>query len=152
MATDSIREQLLAAIETRLKGIVKGATYHYTPGEVLRDWKNYDEVTGFPFYGIIEVEEDSEAFTYTNLQAQLRVTIVGWVNGDKMEQGKRRLALNRAIADVRRAVMSEESWGGLALVTRIPRTTTDEATWTARPFAYFEMTVEIDFVHARTAA
>ena len=44
-------EQLLAAVESRLKGIKSGTTYWSTPGEVERDWKNFDEVKSFPFYG-----------------------------------------------------------------------------------------------------
>ena len=53
-SAEPIREQILDAVKTRLAALTTGSTYWFTPGEVSRDWKNYDEPTGYPFYGVIE--------------------------------------------------------------------------------------------------
>lgn len=148
MPSEPIDEQILAAIETRLKGIVKGDTYFYTPGEVARDWKNFDEVRSFPFYGVIEGELKRTEDTFTKVDAVLPVTIVGWVKSDQ----DRRIVLNRAAADVIRAIYADESWGGLALITKVLSRATDEAAAVAKPHAYFEMALQIEYHLDRTAA
>jgi hypothetical protein len=144
MATEPVREQILAAVRTRLAAIVTGATYWYTPVEVARDWKNFDEAPGFPFYGVIEGQEVTEAFAYKQIRATLRVILIGWVRDDQ----NRRIVLNRAVADVQRAVFSEESWGGLALETKPVSIRSDEAALVAKPYAYFEVEMDVVYVHA----
>lgn len=151
MPTDPRDEQLLQAIATRLAAIVAGADYFYTPGEVSRDWKNFDEVRGFPFYGVIEGELTRTEDTYSTIDVTLPVTIVGWVNGDKMRVN-RRMALNRAVADVIRAIYTDEAWNGLALITKVLRRTTDEAAVVAAPHAYFELALQIEYQLDRTQA
>lgn len=141
MPTDPIDEQILTAIETRLKAIVTGATYFYTPGEVARDWKNWDEARSFPFYGIIEGEIQRQEDTYTTIDVILPVTIVGWVKHD----AARRQHVNRAAADVIRAIYTDETWGGLALITKVLRRPTDEASLVAKPHAYFELALQIEY-------
>lgn len=152
MATEPIREQILAAVKSRLAGITAGATYWFTPGDVVRDWKNYDEAEELakdrPVYGVIEGVERRPSTTYTQVKAVLTVIVIGWV----MDEENRRVAVNRAIADVIRALYQDEEWSGLALVTRVTEIATDEAAVVARPHAYFELTAEIEYVVARTAA
>lgn len=148
MPVDPIDEQILAAIEARLKGIVKGDTFFYTPGEVARDWKNFDEVRSFPFYGVIEGELKRPEDTFTTVDVTLPVTIVGWVKSDQ----NRRIVLNRAAADVIRAIYTDESWGGLALITKVLSRATDEAAAVAKPHAYFELALQIEYQLDRTAA
>lgn len=148
MPTDPVDEQILQKIETRLKAIDAGATYFYTPGEVARDWKNWDEINACPFYGVIEGRRERPIDTYTTIEARMTVTIVGWVKHD----AQRRIVLNRAIADVIRSVYVDESWGGLALITKVTEIITDEAAVVAKPHAYFELTLAIDYQLDRTAA
>lgn len=150
MPVDPIDEQILAKIATRLAAIVTGATFFFTPGEVARDWKNWDEVKSFPFYGVIEGTRVRTEDTYTKVETNLTAHIVGWVNGDKMGLS-RRIAVNRAIADVVRAIYADESWDGLALITTVPEIATDEAAVAAKPYAYFEMKLSIDYQLDRTA-
>lgn len=148
MPTDPIDEQILTKIQARLAGLTSGATYFYTPGEVLRDWKNWDEVRSFPFYGVIEGRRTRPIDTFTAVAAQLTVTIVGWIKSES----NRRSVLNRAIADVIRAVYVDESWDALALITKVPEIVTDEAAVVAKPHAYFELTLEIEYQLDRTQA
>lgn len=147
MPTDPIDEQILAKVAARLNAITTGATYFYTPGEVARDWKNWDEVKSFPFYGVIEGRRARTIDTYTKIDAQLTVTIVGWVRHD----AQRRTVLNRAIADVIRAIYTDESWDNLALITKVTEIATDEAAVVAKPHAYFEITLAIEYQLDRTA-
>jgi len=147
MPTDPVDEQILAAIEARLKGLAKGSTYFYTPGEVARDWKNFDEVRAFPFYGVIEGELKRTEDTFTTVDVTLPVTIVGWVKSDQ----DRRVVLNRAAADVIRAIYTDETWGGLALITKVLSRATDEAAAAAKPHAYFELALQIEYQLDRTA-
>lgn len=147
MPIDPIDEQILAKIDARLKALVAGATYFYTPGDVARDWKNWDEVKGFPFYGVIEGRRARPIDTFTMVTARLAVTIVGWVKSD----AQRRIVLNRAIADVVRACYADESWDGLALITTVTEIVTDEAAVVAKPHAYFEVTLQIEYQVLRGA-
>lgn len=147
MPADPIDEQILQKITARLKAMVAGETYFYTPGEVARDWKNWDQVESFPFYGVIEGSRVRTIDTFTTIDAQLTATIVGWVRHD----AERRIVLNRAIADVIRALYTDESWDGLALITKVTEIKTDEAAVVAKPHAYFELTLEIDYHLDRTA-
>lgn len=147
MPTDPIDEQILDKIATRLKALVAGTLYFYTPGEVARDWKNWDEITSFPFYGVIEGRRARPIDTYTKIDAELTVTIVGWVK----HEAQRRTVLNRAVADVIRAVYVDESWDGLALITKVTEIVTDEAAVVAKPHAYCEITLQIEYQLDRTA-
>ena len=148
MPAEPIDEQILGKVAARLGAITAGATYFYTPGEVARDWKNWDEVRSFPFYGIIEGELSRKEDTYTMVDVILPVTIVGWVK----HESTRRSALNRAAADVIRAIYTDETWGGLALITKVLRRSTDEAAVVAKPHAYFELALQIEYQLARTEA
>lgn len=152
MASEPIREQLITKVKDRLAAITAGATFWFTPGDVVRDWKNYDEAEELakdrPVYGVIEGVERRPASTYTQIKAVLTVIIIGWV----MDEENRRIAMNRAIADVIRALYQDEEWNGLALVTRVTEIATDEAAVVAKPHAYFELTAEIEYMVARTGA
>ena len=153
MPVDPIDEQILAKIAARLKAITAGTIYFYTPGEVARDWKNWEELTSFPFYGVIEGKRDRLIDTFTKIDVALTVTIVGWVKSE----ADRRTVLNRAIADVIQAIYAAnggvegESWGGLALITNVTQIVTDEAAVVAKPHAYFEITLSIQYQLDRTA-
>lgn len=151
MPDEPIDEQILQRIETRLKALTAGVSYFFTPGDVSRDWKNFDEVRAFPFYGVIEGELQRAEDTYTMIDVTLPVTIVGWVNGDTMRLN-RRIAINRAAADLIRAIYTDETWGGLALITKVLRRPTDEAAVVARPHGYFELALQIEYQLDRTQA
>jgi hypothetical protein len=142
-------EQLLARAVAQLGAIKAGAEYWYTPGEVSRDWKNYDEVQGWPFYGVIEGRTAPAAGADTQdgggLMEQTLI-VVAWVNEDKIPWGaggkSRRVAIQRAAADVVRALTARwphrDEW--LHDVSR-PSIETDEAALVAKPYAYAEVTL-----------
>lgn len=148
MADEPIREQLIDAVVTRLEAITDGTTYWTKPGGVGRDWKHYTDVQSFPFYGVIDGDEEPIEETNNEVTESFSVIIVAWIKND----ADRRQALNRSVADIRRAIYADETWGGLADYTVPPSVVSDEASLVTAPFAYFELTMQIVYRHARTAA
>jgi hypothetical protein len=148
MPSEPKAEQILEAVRARVASIVAGATYWYTPGEVSRDWKDASEVNSFPFYGVIEGALERNEKTMTQIEERLNVIIVGWVSGTS--DVSRRTLLNRCASDLIKAIYADHSWGGLALWSRVVSVETDEATIIAKPFGYFELTMETFWVGART--
>ena len=153
-AAEPIREQIIAAIVTRLEGITAGSDFWYTPGEVSRDWKSYQEVLGFPFYGVIDGDESTQEQTNCEVTETFNVIIVGWLKDDN-----RRRAVNRAIADLKVAIFSTviSASGHTLGVTEVvrslaPSTVTDEAALVAKPFGYFEFRLPVEYDRQRSAA
>jgi hypothetical protein len=147
--SEPIRQQLIAKIVTRLQGIAAGGTYWYTPCEVAQDWRSFTEIPKLaqdrPFYGVIEGDENNEYNTFgPTISTKLIVIIVGWIT----DQKDRRRALNRAIGDVQKAIFSDAEWTGSAFNTRPVRVSNDEAALVAKPFGYFELEMEIEYIHA----
>lgn len=144
---DSTAERLLVAIQTRLAGIEAGTSYFFTPSEVTRDWVGFHEAKGYPTYCVIEGQREPyelEQLTMGTCGSRLGLYIVGLISDDTA----RRTTLNRCIADVCRALFTDQTFGGLALWLRQPTIKTDEAALFAKPFAYFELTTAAYYVHA----
>ena len=144
---EPIAEQILDAVVTRLSGITANSTYWFTPGEVERDWKNFNEVRAFPYYGVIEGQQQPARKSYTQVEEVLSVIIIGWIKDTE----NRRRAVRRAIGDVKKAIFTDDTWGGLALATDPPSVETDEASLVAKPYAYFELTAPIRYLRAEGA-
>lgn len=148
MPVESLREQIVARVFSRISSITSGGTYFFTP-EVARDWKSFEDIRRSPSYGIVEGTETSPSKTFTHVKSALKIMIVGWLKSTSLA---RRTELNRAIADVRRAVYTDESWGGLALVTHLREVRVDDAPVVGQPFGFFEIELEIEYMHLRTVA
>jgi|CXWL01.1.fsa_nt_gi hypothetical protein len=135
-------EQLLTRMVARLSAIVAGELYWYTPGEaVARDWKNFSQVVGTPFYGVIEGESTSVRGAYPSVTVQQTVIVVVWVKQDV----DRRTVLQRAVGDVLTALFLDPTFGGLAIKTDPPSVSTDEASFAIEAWAYAEITVTVHY-------
>ncbi len=145
-SAEPIREQILAAVAVRLAAITAGSTYWATPGEVGRDWKNFDEPKGYPFYGVIEGVEEPDGEDNVDVHEVFTVLVIGWVKGED-----RRTLVNRAIGDIKTAIYTDETWSALAIWTEAPSVVTDEAALVAKPFGYFELTMKVHYDRARAA-
>ncbi len=152
MPERSRAEQLLGLAAGKLAALKAGDDVWYTPGEIGRDWKQFDEVKAFPFYGVIEggtapVGDDTQDGGGVLEQT---VIVVIWVHEDKIawiqEEKNRRVALLRSCQDVVRAITQHWHNGPdwLMDVSR-PSVITDEATLLAKPFAYGEVTVRFRY-------
>lgn len=148
----SYAEQLLGLVQARLAAIQPGEDWWYRPGEVARDWKTFDEVQAFPFYGVIEgglVPAGAQTQQGGALLEQT-VTVVIWVNEDKVAWGtetkNRRTALLRACQDVARALSplwtDTPEW---LVGVGAPAIVTDEAALFAKPHAYAEVSVKFRY-------
>lgn len=146
MPNDPQRRALVDAILDRLAAIRAGATYFATPAEVTGDFKGLPELIGFPTYCVVSGDETPEELTNGEIQEALEVSIAIWVSDDQ----DRRLALDRAIADVKRAIFTDDDLGGLALTVRHGLVRTDEAMLFAKPIAYGEVTLTVVYDHARS--
>lgn len=151
-AAEPLREQLLAAVTARLAALTAGTTYWFTPAEATRDWKSWEETkaeAGKPGYGIIEGKEIQEDLTNTEVHVTHDVTVTGWIKEDQ----NRRTALNRAIADIVKAIYTDETWGlpVTAAWTNVVEIVTDEAALQSQGFAYFELTARVHYDRARTS-
>jgi hypothetical protein len=156
-SADPIREQLIAKVRARLDAITAGSTYWFTPAEVVRDLKNFDEIkasydaaagTIKPTYCVIEGQErkdENHPESSRMVFLILDVTIVGWVKATK----DRRTALNRAIGDVLTAIWTDEKWDGLALITDYQKSVTDQAAFQNNNVAYFEISIGIHYDRSR---
>lgn len=151
MPAEPYSEQLRAKVVARLAAIASGATYHYTPGEVGPDWKDVEEcqdlAAGAPYYGVVDGLETRPRLTFTKVNPTLDLIVVVWV----LDTENRRRALRRAIADVITAVYTDETWDGLALATDVLEINTDQAALVAKPHAYGEVLLRIEYERDRTA-
>lgn len=148
MAVESREEQIVSAMVARYRAITAGTTYWYTPSTVLRDWRTAEELTAYPAYSVIEGELQRTPLTLTTDRITLPVTVVGWVHGERL-QVSRRVALTRCVADLLRATYQDETWGGLALVTRVARRVTDEGALVTQPLGYLELELQVLYVLPR---
>lgn len=145
-------EQLLNLVVAMLTRIRAGSSAWYTPGEVARDWKGYEEVSSFPFYGVIEgpLRPITDGTHDGGALLEQTLTIVVWVNEDKIAWGlepkNRRVALLRACADLVTALTSAWHAGPDWIIgMHHPSITTDEAAMVAKPYAYAEVSVTIQY-------
>lgn len=152
MATASREEQILEAITTRLRGITAGSVYWYTPGLVTRDRRTPEETTAYPAYGVVEGELRRRWLTGTAVLWTLPVTIAIWAHSDRLHGPDRRTVLVRCTADLVRAVYTDDTWGGLALVTSVARRVTDDGSQLDHPLAYGELQLEVHYVGGRDDA
>ena len=113
---DAISQQIMDAIGTRLAGITIANGYASNAGNSVFT----DRVTPFietELPGIIyrDPDEDEEALTMGYLHLTMKVEIEVMAYGPTAPKDVR----NVLVADVKKAVRVDLSWGGLALDTRI---------------------------------
>lgn len=113
---DSIAQQIMNAIGTRLQGITIANGYNTNAGNnVFADRVTPLIETELPGLIYRDPEEDEEALTMGYHQMTLKVEIEAVTYGAIAPKDVR----NKLIADVKKAVRTDLTWGGLALDTRI---------------------------------
>jgi hypothetical protein len=101
----------------------------------------YDEVRRWPWYGVLDRELVRVQGSYQQIAVTASYTIAIWVRAEK----DRRTVLARACADIIRAIYTDETWSGLAMRTRVTRKVTDDGAAVARPYAYAEVQLDVDY-------
>jgi hypothetical protein len=116
-----IKERIVAAIATQLVTITKGADYNYTPSEVLRPFRTGQNYTPQDL-GIYVLQAGERRFTTDDITGnppglawRLVVTCDLVISVSEESTTPMDTMLNLFEADVRKALMADNQWGGLAL-------------------------------------
>jgi hypothetical protein len=116
---DSIRQRILTALDTRLKTIRTSAGYETELGLNVYEWRVIDlqemELPGLIWkdYAVGEAEPATimgdESLTEQTMDIDINI---------KVQDGQDTAStIRKAIADVQKAIGTDETWGGLALMT-----------------------------------
>lgn len=114
---DPIREQILAAVKTRLASISVSTGYQTNVEEVLRVPEPASDAIGDPSVQIVDrgdVTRRHARLAYENLM-DLDIFVVV-KEGDSDDLSKE---CQKVMSDVAQAVEVDDTWGGLAVVTHI---------------------------------
>ena len=113
---DAISQQIMDAIGTRLAGITIANGYASNAGNsVFADRVTPFIETELPGIMYRDPDEDEEALTMGYKHLTMKVEIEAFAYGPTAPKEVR----NKLVADVKKAVRVDLSWGGLALDTRI---------------------------------
>ncbi len=148
MAGEPIVDQLVSGIVQRLQSLKAGDAYWYDAEDVGTDWRNFDEVKGRRYYGVIEGPSTARRDAFPQVVEEQTFIIVVWIK----DADNRRQVLRRTVADLKRVLGLDPTWGGLAQQTDPPDVVTDEAALVAVPHAYAELTLRVRYRRAITAA
>jgi hypothetical protein len=143
-------QRLVEAVLARLQAIEAGAVYWYKPDEVLTDSIQFTDMKGSLAYAVLGGPEAPASEDNGDVHEGLLMTIKGWVKAD--DQLGRLTVLRRCIGDLRVAIATDESWGGLAIWTAAPAVQVTDPSELEKPFAHFELTFTIHYDRLRTAA
>ena len=148
---DSIRERILADVKTTLEGITVAGGYLNTQQKVTRNDAVPANELAFPMFVILEPDESFEQAPATGPNALLTVfmdlPIQGWillVRGDKSK------TLGTLIQDTLKAMMVDQTRGGLAVATDPISVETTIVPEENQPKHVFEARFRIHYRHRRT--
>ncbi len=110
---DSIRQQILSAIDTRLKAILVASGYATDIGTNVHDWKvDPIEEDDLPILLYRDISVATEIVNFNCFAHRMTVNIsVAVTNSTPMTE------IRKLIADLDKAIGVDETWGGLALFT-----------------------------------
>ncbi len=113
-------------VTTLLPGITTGAGYNFTVGLVQRGQRDPEDITDdqYPCLFIGATDESRENITVNQFTAELEVTLIGGVKSPDGVSGAQE-NLDKFIADVTKAVMTDHKQGGLVYSTNVKRIRTD---------------------------
>ena len=146
---EPITQQLIAAVTAAIGGMTAGATYWYTPGEILTDSIHYSDAKVWPSYAVLGGNEAPDApDDNEDVHEAFAVTVKGWVS----DHADRLKVLRRCVADLKKLLAANMTWGGLAVRTSSPAVRVTDPSALEKPFGYFELTFTIYYDRRRTAA
>jgi hypothetical protein len=141
-----LRLQIIDRIVEVLEAIKgdAGATYWYTPNDVVKRFAEPEAVSGFPYYMIApETSPQSPEHAEERLDWEyFAVSIKAWVD---LEGGEPTTKLEKCLADVRKAVMADclsaaaaGSLGALTVGSAIDTCETDSGILSIEGHGYFD--------------
>ena len=150
--TSPLRLQVIDRAIVVLKAIAAGTSYFYTPYEVVKRLKNFNECGGFPTYMVFfgSASGTPEAHLDNEYVETMTLSIQGWVD---MELGEPQTKLCKCIRDVQKAINDDAKStvvGSLGQLTSgmcdIGTCETDNGGFSLSGFAFFEQTVSVKIV------
>jgi len=145
--TSPLRLQVIDRAIVVLKAIAAGVNYFYTPYEVVKRLKNFNECGGFPTYMVFfgSASGTPEAHLDNEYVETMTLSIQGWVD---MELGEPQTKLCKCIRDVQKAINDDAKStvvGSLGQLTSgmcdIGTCETDNGGFSLSGFAFFEQTI-----------
>lgn len=139
--SDSVRESILANIETTLNGLTVLAGYNYGVAYVDREYKHWDELSAsqFPALFVLDGGEKLEPETGHYVMSEFSPLIVGYIRLDKTPSED----INKYIQDVRKIMMVDLTRGGYATLTHITDIFVPKPVM--KPYGYFEMSLIVKY-------
>jgi hypothetical protein len=138
----TIRHQILDNVVTTLKKILVARGYALNVVSVSREVEHWEDVSRFPALFVIADDEQPTLTDVTTLiQSDWTVGILGYVKHAKKLSDE----LEKIIGDVRKAILVDETRGGLAEWTTIKEIRVI-STW-LKPIGIFEMDLGIQYRH-----
>ncbi len=111
--TDSIRQKIISAIDTRLKSILIAGGYETDIGQNVWDWRAESlEEDNLPALIYRDTGTETEFGTFTTFTHKMTVNIMVAVSSTTPMT-----TIRKIIADIDRAIGMDDTWGGLALMT-----------------------------------
>jgi len=150
--TSPLRLQVIDRVLAVLKEINAGTSFFYTPYEVVKRLKNFNECGGFPTYMVFfgSASGSPEAHLDNEYVETLTLSIQGWVD---MELGEPQTKLCKCIRDVQKAINDDSKstvTGSLGQLTSgmcdIGSVETDNGGFSLQGFAFFEQQVSVKLV------
>jgi hypothetical protein len=151
-STTPLRLQAIDRTVAVLKAIDgPSANFWYKPYDVVKRFMSFEEVGGFPTYMIFlgETQEDPEEHLDNEYLITMPLSIDGWVN---LELGEPQSKLCKCITDIEKAINDDfkstaiGSLGQIAAGWKMGRLRTDNGGFALNGFAWFEQTVNVQFV------
>ena len=110
---DTIRQKIIDALDTRMKGILSASGYETDIGLSVQDWPaGLIEDSKLPVLIYRDVSCENAIDTLVTFSHKLMVEIDALVNDDTPVETVRKI-----IADIDKAIGIDDQWGGIALLT-----------------------------------
>jgi len=111
------RQQIMDAVKTRLQGITVANGYDFNLGSHVFEWRtttlNDNEIPGIVFRDVQNVKIEGGPVAYFRWGLNIEIDII--------TQGGTSIAdIRKMLGDVYKAIGTDHSWGGLAILTEQP--------------------------------
>lgn len=146
----SVRERIVQGIETALLAVDGTGSYRYDVRRAIRGQQHKGKLQVYPSCYIYEVSERKGEGNFSPLGVVgcvLSIVVVIW--GREPDDGGRPTEANELLGDLKRAVLANQQWGGLAISTRIV-SNKQELSEALVPYGGNALSLEIIYRHLRT--
>lgn len=133
------QQDIVDAIMARIGTMTVANGYHFDLAQFSQSFVGFQDITAFPalFFGSFVTNYEVQTCSYN---VTMDVKFWGWVSS-----ADRRRDTALLLADVRRMIYIDETWGGLAEYTHLVDERTDPAVSFSETVGYVEVNAQIAF-------